>query len=139
MDTVVSKLTVFYEGPFWVGVCERVSGGRLEAAKVTFGSEPKDCEVYDFILSHWGRIEFSPPVADKMDEVKHTNPKRLHREAQKAVSETGVGTKAQQALKLQYKQNKSEQKKEERKKSEEEKDRQFELRQQQRKEKHRGR
>ena len=29
MDKVSGKLTVFFEEPFWVGVFERVSDGRL--------------------------------------------------------------------------------------------------------------
>lgn len=43
-------LTVYFEEPFWVGVFERIENGKLSAAKVTFGSEPKDYEVYEFIL-----------------------------------------------------------------------------------------
>ena len=41
IEIVSSKLTVFFEDPFWVGVFERVSCGKLSAAKVTFGGEPK--------------------------------------------------------------------------------------------------
>ena len=48
MDT--GRLTVFFEGPFWVGVFERISDGKLSACKVIFGAEPRDCEVWDFIL-----------------------------------------------------------------------------------------
>jgi hypothetical protein len=120
VDTVVSRLTIFFEGPFWVGVYERASDGMLEAAKVTFGDEPKDYEVYDYFLTHWSRLVFSPPVAGAVEEAKSINPKRLQREVHKAVSETGIGTKAQQALKLQYEQNKASHKQEERKKTEEE-------------------
>ena len=40
MDTESGKLTVFFEGPFWVGVFERVAEGKLSACKVTFGAEP---------------------------------------------------------------------------------------------------
>ena len=39
METVVCRLTVFFEEPFWVGVYERVTEGRLEAARVVFGDE----------------------------------------------------------------------------------------------------
>ena len=50
MVTISSSLTVFFEEPFWVGVYERQSGNRLEVCKITFGAEPKDYEVYDFLL-----------------------------------------------------------------------------------------
>lgn len=44
-----SRLTVYFEDPFWVGIYERVCDGALEAAKITFGAEPKDHEVYAFL------------------------------------------------------------------------------------------
>ena len=49
MDTEYGTLTVFFEKPFWVGVFERVSNGRLSVCKVTFGAEPKDYEVREAI------------------------------------------------------------------------------------------
>ena len=50
MDKVSGRLTVFFEEPFWRGVFERISEGKLSVCKVTFGTEPKDYEVYDFVL-----------------------------------------------------------------------------------------
>ena len=44
MDKVNGKLTVYFEEPFWVGIFERIEGGKLSVAKVTFGAEPKDYE-----------------------------------------------------------------------------------------------
>ena len=41
MDKVSGKLTVFFEEPFWVGVFERVSEGKLSACKVTFGADDR--------------------------------------------------------------------------------------------------
>lgn len=34
---------------FWEGVFERVSEGKLSVCKITFGAEPKDYEIYDFV------------------------------------------------------------------------------------------
>ena len=34
---------------FWVGVFDRVSEGKLSVCKITFGAEPKDYEIYDFV------------------------------------------------------------------------------------------
>lgn len=67
------------------------------------------------------------------------NPKRIQREVHKQVENIGIGTKSQQALKLQQEQLKTERKTMSRKQREEEKERKFELKQQKRKEKHRGR
>ena len=138
MDKVLGKLTVFFEEPFWVGVFESVSDGKLSVCKVTFGVEPKDYEVYDFVLKNYYRLRFSPAVATDVKEAGR-NPKRVQREARKQVQNTGIGTKSQQALKLQQEQLKTERKTMSRERQEAEKQRQFELRQQKRKEKHRGR
>ena len=66
------------------------------------------------------------------------NPKRVQREVRKQLQNTGIGTKSQQALKLQQKQLKTERKIVSRERREAEKQRQFELKQRKKKEKHRG-
>ena len=63
MQENACSLTVLFDAPFWVGIYERVSGGQLEACRIVFGSEPKDYEVYDFLLKNWHRLRFSPPVS----------------------------------------------------------------------------
>ena len=138
MDKVTSKLTVFFQEPFWIGVFERMSEGRLSVCKVTFGAEPKDYEVHDFVLKNHYRLRFSLDVVTDVKEVGR-NPKRVQREVHKQVQNVGIGTKSQQALKLQQEQMKTERKIANREQRELEKQRQFELRQQKKKEKHRGR
>lgn len=137
MDEAVGKLTVFFENSFWVGVFEIITNGKLSAAKVTFGAEPRDFEVYDFILKRYYNLQFSPTVAVDADE-KHINPKRMQREIKKQMTDIGVGTKSQQALKLQYEQFKTECKKKSREQKQEEKYRLFELKQLKKREKHKG-
>ena len=132
------RLTVFFEGPFWVGVFERIENGILSVAKVTFGAEPKDNEVYEFILKHYYGLQFSPAVATVVKGPKR-NPKRIQRDIKKSLAKTGIGTKSQQALKLQQEQNKQERKVKSREQKQAEAERLFELKQQQKKEKHRGR
>ena len=132
------KLTVFFEEPFWVGVFERIDNGKLSAAKVTFGAEPKDYEVYEFILKHYYDLRFSPAVAAVVKEAKQ-NPKRMQRDIKKLLAKNGIGTKSQQALKLQQEQNKQERKVRSREQKLAEAERLFELKQRQKKEKHRGR
>ena len=62
-------------------------------------------------------------------DVKETgrNPKRVQREVRKQIQNTGIGTKSQQALKLQQEQLKTERKTVSRKQRETEKQRPFEL------------
>lgn len=74
-----SSLTVFFEDPFWVGVYERTDGGRYEACKITFGAEPKDYEVWDFLLKNWGRLRFSPSLPAREPAERKINPKRMQR------------------------------------------------------------
>ncbi|MBP5725973.1 MAG: YjdF family protein, partial [Clostridia bacterium] len=52
------SLTVFFEDPFWVGVFERIDDGKLSVCKVTFGAEPKDYDVWEFILQNYDRMAF---------------------------------------------------------------------------------
>ena len=72
MDKVSGRLTVFFEEPFWVGVFERISEGKLSVCKVTFGTEPKDYEVYDFILKNYYCLRFSPAVATDVKKLVGT-------------------------------------------------------------------
>lgn len=138
MDKVSGKLTVFFEEPFWKGVFQRITEGKLSVCKVTFGAEPKSYEIYEFILKNYYQLRFSSAVATDVKEAS-CNPKRVQREVQKQVQNTGIGTKSQQALKLQQEQLKTERKSMGREQREAEKQRQFELKQKKRKEKHRGR
>ena len=101
-------------------------------------AEPKDYEIYDFVLKNYYRLRFSPAVATDVKEVGR-NSKRVQREVRKQVQNTGIGTKSQQALKLQQEQLKTERKIVSREQREAERQRRFELKQQKRKEKHRGR
>ena len=56
------KLTVSFDDPFWVGVFERIENGKLSVSKVTFGAEPKDYEVLEYITRNYYRLKFSPAV-----------------------------------------------------------------------------
>ena len=137
MDKVNGKLTVYFEEPFWVGVFEHIEDGKLSVAKVTFGAEPKAYEVQEYIQKYYFSLRFSPAVETVVKDIKR-NPKRMQREARKQMLETGIGTKSQQALKIQQEQNKQERKERGHKNKEVEGQRRFELGQQKRREKHKG-
>jgi len=53
MDNASGKLTVYFEEPFWVGVFEHIEDGKLSVTKVTFGAEPKDYEVLEYIQNYY--------------------------------------------------------------------------------------
>ena len=109
MDKVSGRLTVFFEEPFWVGIFECTSEGKLSVCKVTFGAEPKDYEVCDFVLKNYYQLRFSPAVATDVKEAGR-NPKRIQRQVRKQVQNIGIGTRSQQALKLQREQLKTKRK-----------------------------
>ena len=87
MDKVSGKLTVFFKEPFWMGVFEHVSGGRFSVCKVTFGADPKDYEVYDFVLKNYYRLRFSLAVATNVKEAGR-NPKWVQFEVRKQAQNT---------------------------------------------------
>ena len=137
MDKVSGKLTVYFEEPFWVGIFERIEDGKLSVAKVTFGAEPKDYEVQEYVQKYYFSLKFSPAVDAVAKDIKR-NPKRMQREAKKQMQEIGIGTNSQRALKLQQEQDKQERKVRSQEKKEAEKLRMFELKQQKKREKHKG-
>ena len=137
MDRVSGKLTIYFEDPFWVGVFERTTNRKLSVAKVTFGVEPKDYDVLEFINRNYYHLQFSPAVETVVKDTKK-NPKRAQRDAKKQTLETGIGTKSQQALKLQQEQNKQERKVRSREQRDAESQRLFELKQMKKREKHKG-
>ncbi|MDF2986742.1 MAG: hypothetical protein K0R50_2252 [Eubacterium sp.] len=136
---VTAQFTVYFEDPFWVGVYERKNGNLLEVSRVVFGEEPKDYEVFYYLLENWGKLRFSPLVEAESSEAHRINSKRMQRAINKQLSRTGIGTKAQQALKLQQEQNVIQRKAKNKQRMEEEKQFKFELKQIKKKEKHKGR
>lgn len=137
MDAESGRLTVFFEGQFWVGVFERRSGGKLSVCKVTFGAEPKDHEVWSFILKHYYALKFSPAIEAEAKQAAE-NPKRRQRSIRKQLQLSGVGTKSQQALQLQREERKTRKKQISKEQRDTEKQRRFDLKQQKRRDKHRG-
>ncbi len=138
MDERIGKLTVYFDNPFWVGVFERIEDDKLSVCKVTFGAEPKDYEVFQFILKNYSQLKFSPSVDVKVRK-EAKNPKRMQREARKQTALSGIGTKSQQALQQQREENKLLRKTISKQMQEAENQRRYDLKQQKRKEKHRGR
>ena len=131
------SLTVFFEEPFWVGVFEQIEDGKLSVCKVTFGAEPKDYDILVFVLYHYYELVFSPSVEIETRQAAD-NPKRRLRNARKHLENTGVGTKAQQALQRQREEMKTERRQISREERDAEAQRRFEMKQVKKKEKKRG-
>ena len=106
MECDCARLTVCFEAPFWVAVYEREEAGRLTVCRQVFGAEPRDGEVYQWLLASWRTLAFSPAVALERREAGRLSPKRAQRQARAAAEQRGVGTRAQQALQLQREERK---------------------------------
>jgi len=132
------KLTVFYDSQFWVGVFEREEDGRLQATRVVFGPEPREQEIYEFVLSNYYGLQFGKALDVDREVSRRINPKRLQRMVHEEMQGTGVGTKAQQAMKLAQEATKTVRKKESREERRAEEQRKFDLRQEKKKSRHRG-
>ena len=103
MSTSIGKLTVFFEEPFWVGVFERIENGKLSVSKVTFGAEPKDYEIYEFVLKNYNGLRFSPAIETVIKE-QTKNPKKLQREIHKSMSAKGIVVLCQEKVQIKYNQ-----------------------------------
>lgn len=136
---VNGQITVFFDDPFWVGVYERGYDNLLEVSKIVFGEEPKDYQVYYFLLENWWKLRFGVPIDAENKEERKISPKRMQRAISRQLSQTGVSTKAQQAMKLQHEQKVIQRKAVNKRRTEEEEQFKFELKQQKKKEKHKGR
>ncbi|MED5048968.1 YjdF family protein [Bacillus siamensis] len=134
------KLTVYYDGQFWVGVIEVVNDGKLRAIRHLFGREPKDSEIMHFVdnqlLQTLSRTE-QEGVCVKTKS-KKLNPKRLQRQASKEIKNIGISTKAQKAIKQELETRKEKKKQLNRKQREKIKEQKYLIRKQKAKEKHRG-
>ena len=138
MKKISGKLTVFFENPFWVGIFENFENDNLSVCKVTFGSEPKEYEIYDFILKKFYNLRFSNEMKSNFRE-KAKNPKRRQREIKKELQSKKFLKKSEEILKLQCEENKKERKVKTKQEEELEKQRKFLLKQEKKKKKHRGR
>ena len=138
MECGYARLTVWFADPFWVGVYEREAEGRLEVCRHTFGAEPKDGEVWQWLLSAWRGLDFSPAVEAPRRPSGRENPKRVRRQVRNRPEKTGAGTKAQQALQLQREARRAERAQRHRQRDAAEEERRFRLRQEKKKEKRGG-
>lgn len=94
------KLTVFFDGQFWVGVLEEAVDGKLTAVRHVFGPEPYDWDVMDFVNQNMvSCVERAGCGISVTLPVRPSNPKRLARAAAQEVKRVGVSTVAQAAMK----------------------------------------
>lgn len=131
--------TVLFQPPFWVGIAERWEKEGYSAARVVFGAEPTDAQLYEWLEKEWHRLDFSPAEEGERPVKEHGNPKRAQREARAATRSQGAGTRAQEALSRQREQEGLERQALSRQRRREEAERKYLLHQQKKRAKKRGR
>lgn len=133
-----SQITVLFDDPFWVLIYEKSMYKSYEVCKVTFGAEPKDYDVYAFLLSNFSKLKFVASLSQEIALNSRKNPKRMQREIRKMILQKGIGTKAQRALAKEREQNKKERKANKKEQKEIEQKKRYEQYQKKKREKHRG-
>lgn len=141
------RLTVYFDGQYWVGVAEDTDCEPPVVIRHIFGAEPQDAEVARFVnerlfvliaeAAHAAQTSQSG-VSMEDDSVRPRSPKRRAREAAAAVRERGISTRAQVALQQQYEARKVERQARARDAREAEIARKWALKHAKAKERHRG-
>ncbi|PEY29958.1 hypothetical protein CN354_26525 [Bacillus cereus] len=135
------KLTIYFDGQFWIGIVEMMENNKLKVCKHTFGSEPKESEILDFIFHDMiPLLNSTSGVKNSIDKRKNRtiNPKRLIRLAAKEMKNQGVSNKSYEALRIELEQKKKMKKCITRQMKEELKEQKRQIKIQKRKAKHRG-
>jgi len=140
MKNINTSFSILFETPYWIGLFEKKGDEGYSVSKFVFGKEPTGPELYNFIVKYYPNgLSYSKPNEDIAKIIrKKINPKKRQREAAKAMEDRGVSTKAQEALRLQYEENKLERKKLSKLKKEELERKKFILKQEKKKQKKRG-
>jgi Protein of unknown function (DUF2992) len=143
---MATQLTIFFDKQFWVGVIEIEDTESVRSARHVFGPEPSDPEVLAWVRSRsfielLDRVDssISVEVDSSLRRAKLPNPKRALRLARRAMTNIGVSSKAEEAMRLEREQNTRERKSKTSAEREAEKERQFALRQERAKDTRRGR
>lgn len=64
------QINGFFDNPFLVGVLSGQKKNKLSVCRVVFGAEPKDYEVYDFILKNYKNLKFGSSLDVKVKKNK---------------------------------------------------------------------
>ncbi|WP_025151217.1 YjdF family protein [Bacillus sp. H1a] len=102
-------LTIYFDGQFWIGIVEMYENNKLKVCKHTFGTEPKDSEILDFIFHDMIPLLNNTSGIKNSNDNKKTkaiNPKRLIRLTAKEIKNQGVSNKSFEALRIELEQKK---------------------------------
>ena len=106
------KLTIFFDGQFWVGLIERQSESKHYSSLFTFGEDPGDSQIFEFVNDDLLNIinKQSEFVETNDLRIKEINPKSQKRIASKEMAANPLSTKSQEAIQKQLEKDKKERK-----------------------------
>ncbi|MFF0572839.1 YjdF family protein [Streptosporangium saharense] len=106
------SLSVYYEGPFWVGVLEMVEGDELRVTRFVLGSEPTDPELYEFLMRHGSALLAQAAGSRAVpagERVERANPKRAAKLAARQAARISTrSTASQEAMRVELESRKRE-------------------------------
>lgn len=141
MKQATVKVNVLLENALWIAVFERADQAGYAVARVIFGDEPTDPELYEYISTHFYELKFTEPHDFKLI-IKRKNYKRMQRDVKRemaaAKSKSSTKTRAQEVLRLALEKNKKARKSQSKAEKEAALEKKFSLRQAKKKQKKRG-
>ena len=98
------SLTIYFDGQFWTGILEDHTDTGIRAVKHTFGPEPTDAQLHEFLLAHGNalldRLTKAPVIPTGQRAARPAgNPKRAARQAAREARLPRPSTASQLALK----------------------------------------
>ena len=131
------EFTIYFEKPYWIGICVRYTASCVFSSRHIFGSEPSNSEILDFYLNHFDKMKF---INCSINDIKYASKKvsykkSLHKGRKEMSSGSRPAVEIYNMGLSEYLRDKKEQQKEKEKTCREEK---FNLKQKKRKDKKRG-
>lgn len=109
------ELSIFYNGQFFVALVEYKMVNNSKFIQYTFGNEPDDLEVLDFIHHQLMKsIDDVQTIVCTKNISRKVNPKRLQRQIAKEQKKPKYSTQAQIAIKKELELKKKQKRKEKR-------------------------
>ena len=84
------EFTIYFENPFWTGICIRYTDSCIFSARYVFGSEPSNGEILDFYLKQFDSLRFVKSSFQGKDSlVKNVSFKKSLHKGSKEQKQTG--------------------------------------------------
>lgn len=98
---------VYFDGQYWVGLVLEESENHRRVGRFIFGDEPSPNQIFEWAKKGCpGLILTEVLPGEDQDQPSRVNPKRLQREARRALENKGLGSFAQDQIRKAIEKNK---------------------------------